>query len=89
MKDNVIGTRLGVLLRSKGENITLDRLREDLSSRVDHHMLPNAFRMMTMDEQVPKTPTDKVSKGELVNAFFPYCKDKLSENRVELLEIEI
>ncbi|KAJ5988102.1 hypothetical protein N7481_003312 [Penicillium waksmanii] len=89
VKDNVLGSRLGVLLKSKGGKVTLKSLRADLASKVGSHMLPNAFCLMAENERVPKTPTDKVSKSELVNVFFPDCAEKILHDRVEILDIEI
>ncbi|CAI7614261.1 unnamed protein product [Penicillium pancosmium] len=89
VKDNVLGSRLGVLLKSKGEKITLNSLRADLASKVGSHMLPNTFCLMAENERVPKTPTDKVSKSDLVKVFFPDCAEQGLHDRVELLDIEI
>lgn len=89
VKDHKIGSRVGVLLKSKGKSVTLKSLRADLESQVGSYMLPNAFCLMAENERVPKTPTDKVSKSELVKVFFVDCVENELHDRVEISDVEI
>ncbi|KAJ5328761.1 hypothetical protein N7452_009151 [Penicillium brevicompactum] len=76
VKDRTIGTRLGVLVKPRKGVVSLETLRGDLASRLPNFMLPNAFRLMLDEEQVPRTPSDKVAKKKLIEEFFPYTEDK-------------
>lgn len=59
-------------------DITLESLRAELSSDLPFHMLPTAMYTVADKEQIPKTVSDKVIRGETVRKFFSYGGSKLS-----------
>ena len=87
VKDRTIGTRLGVLVKPRKGVVSLETLRGDLATRLPNFMLPNAFRLMLDEEQVPRTPSDKVAKENLIEEFFPYTEGKGLPHTVELWDL--
>ncbi|KAF2486637.1 hypothetical protein BDY17DRAFT_308065 [Neohortaea acidophila] len=76
-----------VVLKARGdqtskepvEDLTIDRLRQDLRSRLAGYKMPTVLRVM--DEELPKSGTGKVVKKVLGPQFFP-------KNYLELKEVQ-
>ncbi|CAG8176375.1 unnamed protein product [Penicillium salamii] len=87
VKDRTIGTRVGLLVKPRKGTVSLKTIRGDLASRVPNFMLPNAFRLMSDEEQAPRTPSDKVAKKKLIEDFFPYSEENGLPRTVELWDL--
>lgn len=59
-------------------DITLERLRDDLSADLPFHMLPTAIHVLRPGEQIPKTVSDKFRRKDAAEMFFPVGDLKLS-----------
>ncbi|KAL4971102.1 class I adenylate-forming enzyme family protein [Aspergillus stella-maris] len=71
--DKVIGRRVGVIGRSKGdEPMTLNGLREGLKELVPEYMLPTAFRELGEEDELPVNHAGKVAKMEVMERYFPF-----------------
>jgi malonyl-CoA/methylmalonyl-CoA synthetase len=86
--------RVGVVIRisplSTGQikglccecDVTLEKLRDDLSADLPFHMLPTAMHVLQPGEEIPKTVSDKFKRRDAVEKFFAFGDWKLSP-RVE------
>lgn len=63
-------------------NITLEKLRNDLSADIPFHMLPTAMHILQPGEEIPRTVSDKFKRKDAVGEFFAVGSLKLSP-RVE------
>jgi malonyl-CoA/methylmalonyl-CoA synthetase len=82
--------RVGILVRVKVSNegrgeslchqhdLTLERLREDLSHDLPLSMLPTIMHVLRDGEEIPKTLSDKVRRKDAVSKFFPVSGLELS-----------
>lgn len=67
------GSRVAALVRCREEhksNLTLQSLREDLCSYLPLVQLPTVLRILCEGEEVPRTISDKVIRGEAKQMFF-------------------
>ncbi|OGM50585.1 hypothetical protein ABOM_000776 [Aspergillus bombycis] len=72
------GSRVAALVRCRAENrpkLTLHSLREDLSSYLPLVQLPTVLRVLGEGEEVPRTVSSKVIRGEAKQIFFPQKAD--------------
>ncbi|KAJ5300657.1 uncharacterized protein N7443_005659 [Penicillium atrosanguineum] len=64
-------------------DITLERLRDDLSPDLPFHMLPTAIHTLHPGEEIPKTVSDKFKRKDAAEKFFPVGEIKLSAKAEE------
>ncbi|KAE8347278.1 hypothetical protein BDV24DRAFT_157575 [Aspergillus arachidicola] len=72
------GSRVAALVRCREEhksNLTLHSLRKDLCSYLPLVQLPTVLRILCDGEEVPRTISDKVIRGEAKQMFFPQKAD--------------
>ncbi|KJK61671.1 AMP-binding enzyme [Aspergillus parasiticus SU-1] len=72
------GSRVAALVRCREEhmsNLTLHSLREDLCSYLPLVQLPTVLRVLYEGEEVPRTVSDKMIRGEAKQMFFPQKAD--------------
>lgn len=62
------------------EQLTLDRLRADLSSKLARYKLPTLLRVV--EGELPKTATGKVAKKVLGPKYFPQDYSKILEVQI-------
>ena len=84
------GQRIGVLIRPKTSSegqgkslcrendLTLEKLRADLSQNLSFVMLPTIMHILQEGEEIPQTLSNKVIRTEAANKFFPPDAQKLS-----------
>lgn len=63
-----------------GKELTLDRLRRDLSDKLAKYKLPTLLRVLP--GEIPKTLTGKVPKKSLGPVFFPSNYSSISDVQV-------
>ncbi|PLB48474.1 acetyl-CoA synthetase-like protein [Aspergillus steynii IBT 23096] len=68
--DKAVGSRVGVLARCSGSELTLKRLREDLVEIVPAFMLPTALRVMRAGEDIERGHSEKLARLPTVEKFF-------------------
>ena len=68
-------------------DITLERLRDDLSADLPFHMLPTAIHVLHPGEEIPKTVSDKFRRNDVAERFFPVGELKLSAKVEEWDEV--
>ncbi|KAK6813822.1 hypothetical protein RU639_010181 [Aspergillus parasiticus] len=72
------GSRVAALVRCREEHmssLTLHSLREDLCSYLPLVQLPTVLRVLCEGEEVPRTVSDKMIRGEAKQMFFPQKAD--------------
>ena len=68
--DKSVGSRVGVLARCPGFELTLSRLREDLVEIVPAFMLPTALRVLRTGEEIERVHSEKIARIPTVEKFF-------------------
>ncbi|KAI9038869.1 acetyl-CoA synthetase-like protein [Aspergillus affinis] len=68
--DKTVGSRVGVLARCSGSELTLRRLREDLVKIVPAFMLPTALRTLRTGEEIERNHSEKIARILTVEKFF-------------------
>lgn len=73
------------------EGVTLRRIREDLLATLPAYKLPRPLRILSDEEDVPRTRSDKVIKKYLLKLYFnvsEFVSPEYSEPGVEIGEVK-